>query len=118
MPIPYHPCSKGMLFHSLLAKGWGVYIEQLLCDLHEIIDEAALQRAWLTVVSRHAVLRTNFRWADLDKPQQQVYAEVEVPWEQRDWREISDAEQEKQLADYLEADRRRGFEWQERRYCV
>jgi amino acid adenylation domain-containing protein len=107
---PLLPMQRGMLFHSLSAKGSGVYIEQLLCDLRETVDEAALRQAWLTVVSRHPVLRTAFRWADLDEPRQQVYAQVEVPWEHRDWQGICDAEQQSQLADYLAADRRRGFD--------
>jgi amino acid adenylation domain-containing protein len=107
---PLSPTQQGMLFHSLLAQGSGVYIEQLLCDLFEMVDEAALRQAWLTVIRRHAVLRTSFRWADLDEPQQLVHAEVELPWEQQDWRGIADTEQERRLADHLEADRRRGFE--------
>jgi hypothetical protein len=107
---PLSPMQQGMLFHSLLIKRTGVYIEQLLCNLSEKVDEAALRQAWLTVVRRHAVLRTNFCWSDLDRPHQQVSVQVEVPWEQRDWCGIADTELEKQLADYLEADRHRGFD--------
>ncbi|MBW5440514.1 amino acid adenylation domain-containing protein [Bradyrhizobium canariense] len=104
------PTQEGMLFHSLLAQGTGVYIEQLLCDLPELLDVAALRQAWRIVVARHPVLRTEFRWLDLDAPQQQVRAQVEIPWQQRDWRGITDAEQDRRTADLLETDRRHGFD--------
>jgi amino acid adenylation domain-containing protein len=107
---PLSSLQQGMLFHSLLAPGTGVYIEQCLCDLHETIDETALRQAWATVIGRHPVLRTDFRWADLDEPQQLVHARFEVPWETLDWQGSLDAEQERQLTDLLEADRRRGFD--------
>ncbi len=107
---PLSSMQQGMLFHSLLSPAAGVYIEQLLCDLQEVVDEAALSQAWATVIGRHPVLRTDFRWVDLDQPQQQVQAQVEIPWEMRDWRGIAGAEQERRIAEYLEADRRRGFD--------
>ena len=107
---PLSPLQQGMLFHSLLAQGTGVYIEQLLCDLHEVLDESALRQAWKIVIDRHPVLRTEFRWGDLDEPQQEVQAQVEMPWEQQDWGGIADAEQDRRMADLLEADRRRGFD--------
>lgn len=104
------PLQQGMLFHSLLAQGAGVYTEQLLCDLQEVVDVTFLRQAWKIVVDRHPVLRTEFRWVDLDEPQQQVQAQVEVPWEQQDWRGTTDAEQDRRTAELLEADRRRGFD--------
>jgi amino acid adenylation domain-containing protein len=107
---PLSPLQKGILFHSLVAQGSGAYIEQLLCDLSEAIDEVALQQAWRTIISRHPVLRTDFRWVDLVEPQQQVHTHVGMPWEQRDWRGISVAEQKSLLADHLVADRRSGFD--------
>ena len=106
---PLSPMQQGMLFQSL-AQGSGVYIEQLLCDLDEVVDEVALRQAWVTVIGRHPVLRTNFRWADRDEPQQEVHAQVELPWQLLDWRGIADAEQERRLAEVLEADRRLGFD--------
>ena len=107
---PLSSLQQGMLFHSLLAQGTGVYIEQLLCDLHEVLDEAALRQAWVAVIDRHPVLRTSFRWAGLDEPAQVVHAQVEVPWEQQDWRGTADAELERRTTDFLQADRRRGFD--------
>ena len=37
-------------------------------------------------------------------------SKVELSWEEQDWRAFSDVEREKRLADFLAADRRRGFD--------
>jgi hypothetical protein len=46
----------------------------------------------------------------MDEPQQEVEAQVEVPWEQKDWSGLTEREQDRRMADLLEADRRREFE--------
>jgi Condensation domain/AMP-binding enzyme len=107
---PLSPMQQGMLFQSLLAPGSGAYIEQLLCYLDEVVDDAALRQAWVTVIRRYPVLRTNFRWADRDEPQQEVHGEVDLPWQFLDWSAIAEAEQEARLAEFLKADRGRGFD--------
>src|SRR5205085_5536708 len=58
---PLTPAQEGMLFHSRLAPGAGVYVQQLLVTLPEAVDVAALREAWRFVAGRHAVLRTAFR---------------------------------------------------------
>jgi len=107
---PLSAMQQGMLFHSLLAPGAGVDIEQLVCELHEVLDVAALRQAWQRVLARHPVLRTNFRWQGLDVPQQEVHPAVELPWEEQDWRDVPPDEREKRLAAFLISDRRRGFD--------
>lgn len=107
---PLSPMQQGMLFHSLLAPGSGVDIEQLVCELHEALDVIALQRSWQCVIARHPVLRTNFRWQGLDEPQQEVHSVVALPWEEQDWRDVPPGEKEKRLAVFLRSDRRRGFD--------
>jgi len=69
------------------------HFEQLLCELHEALDVAAFQRAWRCVVARHPTLRTSLRWQDLSEPRQEVHAQVELPWEEQDWRELTVSEQ-------------------------
>ncbi|HEX9940765.1 MAG TPA: condensation domain-containing protein, partial [Thermoanaerobaculia bacterium] len=103
------PMQEGMLFHTLYAPGSGMYCEQLACTLAGDLDVPAFQRAWEQVVDRHPVLRTAFHWQDLEKPVQVVYRQVEVPWEDGDWRGLSAAEEEARLAAYLEEERRIGF---------
>ena len=51
-----------------------------------------------------------FSLEEFDEPQQQVHKKVELSWEELDWRALTDVEREKRLADFLAADRRRGFD--------
>jgi amino acid adenylation domain-containing protein len=101
---------QGMLFNTLLEPHSGVDIEQVECTLHETLDVEAFKRAWQRVVARHAVLRTRLRWEDVSEPRQEVQAHVELPWEEQDWSAIEETEQDERLADFLGADRRRGFD--------
>jgi amino acid adenylation domain-containing protein len=107
---PMSPLQQGMLYHSLRAPGSGVDIEQLVCELHEVLEVTALQRSWQCVIARHPALRTNFRWQGLKEPQQEVHSVVELPWKEQDWRDLPPDEKEKRSATFLMADRRRGFD--------
>ena len=62
-----------------------------------------------SVVDRHDVLRTSIEWSGLDVPQQRVHEPVEVPFEVQDWRGVAIAEREARFAEWLQADRARGF---------
>ena len=75
---PLSSLQQGMLFHALWEKGSGVDIQQILIDLHETLDVEKFQRAWWRIITRHPVLRTSFRWENLNEPQQQVHAKVRV----------------------------------------
>lgn len=107
---PLSPLQQGLLFHTLLQPGSGVDIVQLLCELHEALDVAAFQRAWRCVIARHPVLRTNLRWENLAQPLQEVHAQVDLPWQEQDWRAVPPGEREQRIADFLGADRRRGID--------
>ncbi|HEY0604050.1 MAG TPA: amino acid adenylation domain-containing protein, partial [Herpetosiphonaceae bacterium] len=106
---PLSPMQHGMLVHTLVAGGSGVYVEQLACVLEGSLDPAAFRHAWATVVERHAVFRTAFVWDGLDEPLQVVRRQVTVPWTIEDWRGLTPKEQDGQRMAYLQADRRRGF---------
>jgi hypothetical protein len=101
---------QGMLFHDLAAPHSGVNIEQMLCSLHEELNVPVFRRAWEQVMRRHAVLRTSFHWQGLKEPVQEVHAQVELPLAEEDWRGLPEAEQARRLRQFLDEDRRRGFE--------
>ncbi|HEU4328001.1 MAG TPA: amino acid adenylation domain-containing protein [Roseiflexaceae bacterium] len=107
---PLSPLQEGFLFHSLYAPHTGVYFEQLVFGLDGPLDAAALRRAWQAVVQRHPILRTLFVWEGRERPLQVVRREVELPWQQFDWRGLPPAEQPARLAALLQADRERGFD--------
>ena len=49
-----------MLFRSIAGAGSGIHIEQELHTLPGSLNHSAFERAWSTIVARHAVLRTAF----------------------------------------------------------
>jgi surfactin family lipopeptide synthetase C len=110
---PLAPMQQGMLFHSLYAPESGVYFEQTSWTLRGDLDVSAFERAWQRVVDRHPILRTAFVWEDLDEALQVLYRGVELPLEQRDWRGLTQAEQQQQREAFLLADREQGFELSE-----
>ena len=107
---PLSPMQRGMLLHSFCADEPELYVEQVTCVLHEPVDAPALARAWKRVLSRHAALRTSFRWPDSTDPCQVVQACVDLPLVEHDWRGLSMKEREERFADQLRADRCRGFD--------
>ena len=104
------PLQHGMLFNTLLHPGSGLDIEQVLCELHEPLDVAQFRCAWQTIVARHPVLRTAFRWEGLGEPQQEVHAVVQFPWEEQDGRALEPGERDQRVMEFARADRRRGFD--------
>lgn len=106
-PLSY--MQEGMLFHEIRAPGSGINTEQVVCGLHEKVDVNALQRAWQRVVERHAIFRTSLHWVGYSKPVQKVHRHVDIPWEFKDWRDLSDEEQSNRLRMFLEADCKLGF---------
>jgi amino acid adenylation domain-containing protein/non-ribosomal peptide synthase protein (TIGR01720 family)/FkbM family methyltransferase len=103
------PIQRGMLFHSVYEPASGVYVEQLSLTFRGDLDAAAFEQAWRKVMQRHATLRTAFIWENLDEPLQLVRPRVALPWRYDDWRLLSADEQRGRLANYLRADRERGF---------
>lgn len=107
------PAQQGMLFHALYDPQAHAYFHQLSYICYGDLDVLAFKSAWQEVLNWHPVLRTSFFWEnldELDKPLQIVHAEVELPWEQLDWRGWSSAEQQEQLKKFLQADRERDFD--------
>lgn len=107
---PLTPMQQGMLFHSIYEPNAGFYMIQITCALAERVDAPLLQRSWQSVVERHAVLRTSFRWEGLPEPLQQVHSHVEVEFEVRDWLASLPEVQQESFSEYLRTDRLRGFD--------
>jgi amino acid adenylation domain-containing protein len=106
---PLAPAQMGMLFETLAAPGSGINVEQWTCTIEGVLDVDAFARAWAAVVERHAMLRTGFVWKDQPDPLQVALRQVDLPIEHRDWTALSPAAQQEELAAYLMADRKLGF---------
>jgi amino acid adenylation domain-containing protein len=77
---------EGMLFHTISAPATDVYVQQLSCRLAGDLCIADFERAWQTIMARHAVLRTAFAWRGLPQPLQVAGDQVRLPLEILDWR--------------------------------
>jgi hypothetical protein len=84
---------EGMLFHSIEGKESKVYVIVMHFSLHGTLDVSAFKHAWQQVLSRHPVLKTLFIWEQRETPLHIVRRDVELPWQENDWRKIPNSQQ-------------------------
>jgi amino acid adenylation domain-containing protein len=107
---PLSPGQQAMLLYLVLSGSRAeIYFNRFVLTLGPV-DPAVLRRAWQRVVDRHPALRTLFLWEKQDQPLQAVRRQVELPWQEHDWRDLPEAEREERLATFLREDHARGFE--------
>ncbi len=104
---PLAPLQQAFLWHSLQTSTQAGLLH-MRCTLHGEVDTARLQEAWKYALRCYAVLRTSVHWESVKQPLQVVARQVSLPWTEFDWREREDFQQA--LADFLAADRDRGFD--------
>ena len=107
---PLSSMQQGMLFHTLYAPTSGVYFEQFSCVLQGGMSVSAFKESWQRVIDRQTILRTAFMWEGLEKPLQVVRRKISLPWQQQDWRGVSELESQRRLNAFLEEDRNTGFD--------
>lgn len=107
---PLSPLQEGMLFHALYSPEGGEYISQIISTLRGDFDVAAFKEALQRVVQRHAALRTFFIWEGLKQPVQVVQKQLELTWDDLDWRALSPEVHDEQLTAYLVKEQTRGFD--------
>ncbi|ODT45361.1 MAG: non-ribosomal peptide synthetase, partial [Nitrospira sp. SCN 59-13] len=108
---PLSPMQEGMLFHSLMNPGSGIYLMQQFYAWEGKLNREAFGLAWQHVIDRHPMLRTSFIWKDLLAPLQIVHWKVKsaAVIEELDWSEISDAQQQIRMGELLEQELRDGL---------
>jgi amino acid adenylation domain-containing protein len=94
---PLTPLQSGMLFHSLMAPESGVYVNQVTCTLPADLDSRLFREVWERLVQRHTVLRTAFLWDGLEEPLQVVRKKVTLPWQELDWRGLTQEERRRRF---------------------
>jgi Condensation domain len=107
---PLSPRQEEILLLSTAEPASGFHLRQRLIRLREPFCAVAFREAWNKILDRHSILRTSFRWEGLRRPVQEVYAHVQLPLVEQDWRNLPAAEQEQRLWSFLKYDRRRGFD--------
>ncbi|WHZ21722.1 MAG: polyketide synthase module [Nitrospira sp.] len=107
---PLSPMQEGLLFHTLLEPGSGMYLMQDRYGWDGPLDVAAFRQAWQQVMDRHGVLRTAFVWERQKRPLQVVHKQVAVPLEYLDWRDRSAAAQAQGVEEVLAQELATGFD--------
>ena len=107
---PLSPTQQGLLFHSLLAPGTGIYVPQVILTLSGSLDADHLRSAWERALQRHTVLRTGFQWEQREEAFQVVYREAPLNWVEHDWSSSLAEEQAAKLKALRAANRTEPFD--------
>jgi hypothetical protein len=104
------PLQEGLLFHGLYDKETPSYLEQTTCRFTGLEVEP-FRESWIYVLQQHSILRTSFHHQDLSVPIQCVHKSVTLPFEVLNYEALSPEEQERELAAFLAADKKCGFDF-------
>lgn len=107
---PPTPLQEGLLLHTLMTPGSGMYLMQDRYRYGERVDPRAVANAWQAVARRHEALRAGFAWHSGERPVQVILREIEVPVLVHDWRALSQAEGLASLERLLAEERDSGFD--------
>ena len=104
------PLQEGLLFQTQYEQTPWVYLQQLKLKLGGLLDVTIFGRAWQLVIDHNPSLRASFEWQDVERPLQIIHRRVELPFRFEDLRHLSRAQQERQINDDADADRRLEFD--------
>jgi amino acid adenylation domain-containing protein/non-ribosomal peptide synthase protein (TIGR01720 family) len=103
---PLSPLQEGLLFHSLYDNDTSGYIIQFQCDIISEFSVESFHKTWEYLLEKHTILRTAIYADQLAIPVQCVLEQIEVPIQEMDCTNYSEA----QLNTFLEEDKKQGFE--------
>lgn len=106
--FPLTPVQKHLLRQSEQATP-STHLAQFSCQFEGLLDVPAFERAWQKVTNHQPGLRTTFVSGDLKEPVQVINRNVGVALEKQDWRNLSEVDQSRRLAELLQADRQSSF---------
>jgi len=112
---PLSPMQEGMLFHTLMNPGSGIYLMQQFYAWEGRLDREAFGRAWQRVIDRHPMLRTSFMWKELQAPLQVVHRRVaaEDVIQDLNWADTSDEQQQIRMGEMLEQELKEGLDFEQ-----
>jgi amino acid adenylation domain-containing protein len=96
------PMQEGMLFHYLQHPESGQYFEQLSLHLSGEIKPEIFKKAWDFVAGTNEMLRTVFRWEQVEKPIQIVLKKQALPFREYDFSMFESHIREIKLAEVSE----------------
>ncbi|MCP3738294.1 amino acid adenylation domain-containing protein [Rossellomorea sp. BNER] len=104
------PMQEGMLYHSLLQEETETYFQQVDFSIRGNLDIQVFEQSIQMLIQRHDILRTNFVYRKIKKPQQVVLNHRKVPFHYMDLSDQSDKEFLNLIQSFLEEDRQCGFD--------
>ena len=110
---PLSPMQEGMLFHTLMAPGSGIFVTQAVWRLEGRLDPEALEEAWADLVQRHPILRTGFFWTRAETPLQVVFSRLRPRVRFEDLRSLDAGSRSRSVRTALARDREEGFDLQQ-----
>ncbi|MCO8170249.1 non-ribosomal peptide synthase/polyketide synthase [Pseudomonas sp. 21LCFQ02] len=108
--FPLTPMQEGMLLHTLLESGTGIYFMQDRYSIDSELDVERFDRAWRAVVARHEALRASFVWSTGEQMLQIIHRGDGDGVELLDWSALPPDGHEARLQQLLEEERLAGFE--------
>ncbi|NMX54430.1 non-ribosomal peptide synthetase [Pseudomonas sp. WS 5146] len=107
---PLTPMQEGLLLHTLLEPGTGLYYMQDRYRINSALDPERFAQAWQAVIARHEALRASFCWNVGEDMLQVIHKPGSTPIEYLDWSHDPESEQEPRLQALLKAEREAGFD--------
>ncbi|MCJ8272889.1 MAG: condensation domain-containing protein, partial [Psychrosphaera sp.] len=107
---PLTPTQQGMLLHTLMHPGTGMYLQQFrYVMVMENLNLDAFAKAWQAVVDRHEILRTAFVHEGQQNPLQVVLKSAELPFDYLDFSTSDESTQQQQIEQILLDERQQGL---------
>ncbi|MFJ7885052.1 non-ribosomal peptide synthetase [Pseudomonas sp. NPDC096917] len=107
---PMTPMQEGMLLHTLLQPGTGLYFMQDRYRINSVLDTQRFAQAWQAVVARHEALRASFCWNAGEGMLQIIHRPGATEMDYQDWSHEPEVEHEARLQALLEREREAGFD--------
>ncbi len=107
---PLTPMQEGMLLHTLLEPGTGLYYMQDRYRINSELDPRRFAQAWQAVIARHEALRASFCWNVGEDMLQIIHKPGRTPVDYLDWSEVLEDAQEAKLQALLKDEREAGFD--------
>ncbi|MBT2375191.1 non-ribosomal peptide synthetase [Pseudomonas fluorescens] len=107
---PLTPMQEGLLLHTLLEPGTGLYYMQDRYRINSALDPERFAQAWQAVIARHEALRASFCWNVGEDMLQVIHKPGSTPIEYLDWSADPETEQEPRLQALLKQEREAGFD--------
>jgi amino acid adenylation domain-containing protein len=108
---PLAMLQMGMLFHSAYTQDSSAFHDVFSFHLRTPLDIQVLQVALGQLATRHPALRTSFNLTDFSEPLQLVHQKALAPLQIEDLRHLSPVEQEEAIAAWIEAEKKKHFDW-------